>query len=382
MKILILWPSGVVETSNGLPVVRRMIWERRCEDMNRGDLFVYEASLRVLRYDAMEEIPISLSSITDQLYEYYNSEFDVVVLRGSNYIRNDGGLGEWKGFFEKIRIPVLVFGVGAQVPDIAGEVRLSSDTVECLRIIADKSVGPIGVRGFHTAGILESVGITNVEVIGCPSIFRQAKRENSIDYSAQGLRKVNVTTHPYLGGLYTRSAGHSRNCQKVLMRKLRLSDLDVKYLTQGISAETKIAYDIDSESGIAELRSIGWFDKDDLDQENHFKANSVCFETADEYYQYSMQGDLNIGVRLHGNITALAMGQPAVFVTYDSRTSELADYFSIPSVNEDAIDDHFSVMDYLSSIDFDRFNSAFRTNFDRMASFLDKNNVTHNLSAM
>jgi hypothetical protein len=379
MKILILWPSGIIEQEDGRPVIRRHVWNEYCEDMNRGDLFVYESTLRLLDYSHVEEVPISLHSITEEQYDYYNKNFDFLVIRGSNYIRSDGGLGVWKDFFKRIEIPILAFGIGTQAPTRNEAITLNDDIIEALKIISDKSVSKIGVRGEHSAELLRGLGIDNVEVIGCPSIFRELNRDLKVKFSKSKISSINFTTHPYLGGMYTRDAWQSRIAQLKLMRSMRNDGFKIKFLTQGIAAETRIAYKQDIDAGIKELTDIGWFSSDDPEFVQDFKENSYCFETANDYYKFSATGQINIGVRLHGNITALAMGKPAVFVSYDSRTSELAEYFGIPTLDEDSISDNFNFGEFLSNISFRKFNRNFSKRYDTIKKFLDENKVKHNL---
>ncbi|VXC66146.1 polysaccharide pyruvyl transferase family protein [Massilia sp. 9I] len=378
MKILILWPSGSVEQSRSGPVVRRKVFESVTEDMNRGDLFVHEATLRTLDYDYMEEVRPTLDEITEEVYAYYNTSFDYLVIRGSNYIRNDGNLGEWLPFFRRIEIPILAFGIGAQAPSADQPEALQPDVVEALHEIARKSVHSIGVRGEYTRALLAGLGIRNVTAIGCPSIFRERNPDLKISWQPARTQKLAFTTHPYLAGLYTRNVWNSRVLQTRLIGKLRAAGYQLAYLTQGIAAETKIAYDKDAESGVHELREIGWFGEDEGFVED-FRRHAVCFETGDDYYRFSATCDLNIGTRLHGNITALAMGRPAIFVTYDTRTAELAELFSIPTLSEDLIGEDFAVEDFLNKVSFASFNRKFRHRYNAFVRFLDDNKVTHRM---
>lgn len=382
MKILILWPSGIVEQSGTEPVVRRKVWESFTEDMNRGDLFVHESTLRTLAYTHAEEVKPHLEQITDEVYDYYNANFDYLVIRGSNYIRNDGNLGEWLPFFRRIRIPILAFGIGAQAPSADEPVALHPDVIEALHEISRKAVHSIGVRGEYTRALLNGLGIRNVSAIGCPSIFRERNPDLKIRWQPSRIGrnggKIAFTTHPYLAGLYTRNVWNSRVLQVRLIGKLRAAGHALAYLTQGIAAETKIAYDRDAADGIRELREIGWFGQDEGFVED-FTRNAVCFETADEFYAFSATCDLNIGTRLHGNITALAMGRPAIFVTYDTRTAELAELFGIPTLAEDQVGEDFDVAAFLDGVSFASFNRRYRHRYNAFVKFLDDNGVAHRM---
>jgi hypothetical protein len=379
MRILILWPSGEVQTSSSQPIVVRKILSSFTEDMNRGDLFVHESTLRTLSYDYAEEVVPFLDNITDELYKYYNDNFDYLVIRGSNYIRNDGNLGEWLSFFQRIEIPILAFGIGAQAPSSNETVELNKNVIDSLLEISKKSVHSIGVRGEYTKKLLNQFGIDNVTAIGCPSIFRERTPDLKINYLGEDSKNIAFTTHPYLAGLYTRNIWNSRVFQVRLIEKFRNSGYKLKYLTQGISAETKIAYNIERDAGVDELKEIGWFNEDYAFIKD-FIDNSICFESANDYYNFSSNSDLNIGTRLHGNITALAMGKPAIFVTYDTRTAELADHFCIPTLSEDEISEDFDVRKFLKKVSFEPFNEKYSDRYKIFSNFLDDNKLAHRMN--
>jgi len=90
--------------------------------------------------------------------------------------------------------------------------------------------------------------------------------------------------------------------------------------------------------------------------------------------------DLALGYRLHGNLLALANRIPSVYFTYDSRTTEFAETFRIPS--HDVFGGQpFRLEDYWDQSRFEPFNRAFRERYRDMQTFLDENRIPHRMSA-
>src|SRR5262249_51542843 len=72
---------------------------------------------------------------------------------------------------ERAALPVVVFGLGSQAGlNGPGELTAAPQTVRLLNVISDHS-DKIAVRGAFTAEACVSLGIKNVEVVGCQSMF-------------------------------------------------------------------------------------------------------------------------------------------------------------------------------------------------------------------
>ena len=84
------------------------------------------------------------------------------------------------------------------------------------------------------------------------------------------------------------------------------------------------------------------------------------------------QTDFAIGYRVHGILPAMANGIPGVLVSYDSRSGELAETFSIPSATAEIL----NAMPFEQILDpnqFKEFSARFPIDYDQFKSFLDRN---------
>lgn len=78
-------------------------------------------------------------------------------------------------------MPVIAFGLGVQIADNATQEEqfVNASTKLMLQMIADRSAS-IAVRGDLSKKVLNSIGIKNVRVIGCPTVFRHRRPTLSI----------------------------------------------------------------------------------------------------------------------------------------------------------------------------------------------------------
>src|SRR5215207_10191304 len=80
---------------------------------------------------------------------------------------------------ERLRIPVIALGVGAQAP-AHGRLELSAESLRVWRSIADRCT-TVGVRGDYTAEVLWDIGVRNLRMVGCPTLFRARNPDLRID---------------------------------------------------------------------------------------------------------------------------------------------------------------------------------------------------------
>lgn len=69
-------------------------------------------------------------------------------------------------FKDSVFVPI---SIGIQAQKMGDNFKLNDSTLKVLNLIQERAI--IGCRGYYTAEILNKHGITNIEVIGCPSIY-------------------------------------------------------------------------------------------------------------------------------------------------------------------------------------------------------------------
>ena len=99
----------------------------------------------------------------------------VIVLACANQLGPHSDLGDFANHLEKIDLPIVAFGLGAQSQSFDDEIALTKGTrrwVDVLAAHSPTSKPNIGVRGEFSYQQMEKLGLeANASVTGCPSYF-------------------------------------------------------------------------------------------------------------------------------------------------------------------------------------------------------------------
>ncbi|KAB2670547.1 polysaccharide pyruvyl transferase family protein [Ochrobactrum sp. LMG 5442] len=343
---------------------------------NIGDAFVFESSLKLMDYEKASELPIT--NVSPEKIDQLREEYDYVILRGSNYINKDMNWRDTIPVLQRLKLPVIAFGVGAQAP-VRGEIQLSEETKAVLRIIADSTTS-IGVRGAYTAQVLNDIGIRNVRVIGCPTAFRRNNQHLRIKLPPlENVTQVGVTVRREVSPAYAQDIEQYLTRHRDLIKSMA-QRFDVTLMAQGEIDEKKMVFGTaeQQEEAITALKAHRWTADWYFDEtiENLYRHRMFYSDVVADYEELVRKQQLVLGYRLHGNLMALANGVPSIYFTYDSRTAEFAETFKIPSYDVFS-DKPFRLEDYWDQSLFDKYNRAWFETYAEMKHFLDENGV-HN----
>jgi hypothetical protein len=376
-RILVMIPSGEVYDHD---CVR---WYN-CADVqgniehyhNIGDAFVYDSSLKLMDFESLDVLRIREVRQAD--IDRYNAEYDYCFLRGSNYIHSTMDWENAIPVLEKLKIPVLAFGIGAQAPS-KGPLVLSDQTKRVMRLIAD-SCTSMGVRGEYTADVLWGLGIKNVRVIGCPTLFRNNNPDLRIELPPlETVRHMCFTLRREVSKSYAQDIDVYQRVQReaILEMSRRFS---VEISAQGEIEEKKILWGTPEQRQQAfdQLTAEGWFEGADDPMAELYRYNLFYSDVVADYEDMVRRKDVVLGYRLHGNLMALANGVPSVYFTYDSRTAEFVDTFRIPAFDVFS-GKSFRIEDHWEQALFDRFNRAYYHRYHEMRTFLDENGIVHKM---
>jgi hypothetical protein len=342
---------------------------------NTGDICVYESTLRLMSvatgcYSLNIENPVD-PNVVARLKESRSTIF----LRGSNYLHEEmdwGHFGEW---LDALDLPVVVCGVGAQAE---GErpIALSAKGQRVWKILGDHCHS-IGVRGAFSAETLHCNGVHNVEIVGCPSIFRARNRELKLRHVEGGPKRLTFSVRREVDQNYARDPAEFVETQKKVIGRLDLmSDL---YLScHGEPEEKAFFYRTPrlKDEALAKLTADGWFDHVSGENLKRLYENKLYYYARPSDYDfYAPQFDAAVGYRVHAVLPALAVGVPSALFDYDTRSRELAETFDFPLYTPE----QFMKMSLKEAFDpsrFDLFAARFPERYDRMKQFLEKNGMT------
>jgi hypothetical protein len=359
---------------------------------NIGDWFLTKITDRLLDYD---ELILVDAKASDADWEYVNEVCDVVVLRGGNYIQSRW-LADNIGLdaIKKIQIPIVLFGAGVQnaLPD--ARIEFDPEEREILERIHSSSTFS-SARGFRTVEALAEIGIDNVIVTGCPTVFWS--RNPSLRIREPRDTSAGFT---FRRGLYS-SDRETYRAQFRAIEQIRERFGAVSIILQGeeVSLQEHHAATRWGAEHRGRLQPIPgsrlWrldrtrLELDELRAQIHAEydqyaspasvdwlmANTFFSWDILEYIQHYESRGVVIGCRLHSNLLALANGVPAFYLTYDARTQEIVDLFDIPGCR---LVDFDAGIDVLSQ-DWSGFEGRYEHYYEELRRFLEANNLDHRL---
>jgi polysaccharide pyruvyl transferase WcaK-like protein len=360
---------------------------------NIGDWFVTKVTDRLLEFD--ELITVGPGAGTRE-WDIVNSKCDALVLKGGNYIQ-PSWLTKVFGIelFEKIKIPIVMFGVGLQ-SGLSEDVQFEDEEIEILHYIHNSSACS-SLRGSSTAAALEKIGITNTMVTGCPTLFWSREPElkvrepntNSAAFSyRQGLYSADETVYRaqfdairQVRDRFGRTTVMLQGEEVQMQRYLQATKWDAEYTTrynpvEGTRLASLIRTPTDAEEIAASLhRQLDRF----ADPELVGWVMDNCFFSYDigEYLARYRGEGLVIGCRLHSNLLALAQGIPSFFLIYDERTREIADLFDVPRCNLTEFGPEVDPM----AASWSACEKNYSIYFEQMRRFLEANALIHKMRA-
>lgn len=345
--------------------------------VNIGDLMVYDSTLKLLDF---EDVEVANNQKIDQKeIDRYNAEFDFVFLRGSNFIHAGMRWKETAELIEKLKIPVFAIGVGAQAAQ-PEKIVLPPDAVRVWSALADHC-GSIGVRGAYSADVLFDNGIRNVDVVGCPSMFRLRDSELKVNRKLPyDIRRIAFSLRRETGDGYSKDVRSYRQIQRDFMLRLD-AESDMTVTIHGEREEKSFYFrDVEQvDAAIETLRKSEWITPDNERQMLDIYRSRLFFNTSVEQFdEFIKTVDLAIGYRVHAVLPALANGVPGILVGYDTRTSELAETHQIPMVNEQDLAGR-SWRDLYRPELFNAFARHFPKSYRTMADFLTRNGIPHRM---
>jgi len=273
------------------------------------------------------------STKTPRFANFVNESCSHLILTLANSVR----LGEEEHvryhslmkFLSQINKPVVIFGLGAQgnsEEDL--EAGLPDATIKYLQFL-DEKAAVIGVRGEFTKRVIEEyAGVKKAFVTGCPSLFspQDLVRRLRAKVTVTGARPAYAGTH-FFKPLEREMMGKAIRGSNYFIEPVnKLIHNFHEELHQGPVPQNNFPYFI---------RTVQkTFDIEDHVVESYFKNNyrlfrdlPTCLRFLEKYVSFTY------GTRFHVNMASYLSGRPAMWITHDTRTQELIDYFKLPHMN-------------------------------------------------
>jgi len=332
---------------------------------NVGNLLFSHAMHRTLSVKGTEVVADGFTVDPDDASRI-NETYDVYILALANAFRPEfeKALVQLTELIAGLRIPVVVVGVGGQSTlDYDLEpLRPMDGTVKAFaRAVLDRSA-VIGVRGEFTGRYLNHLGFTEVEVIGCPSMFLHGRnlhvQKKVAQLDLQSKLAINIT--PYADRMRHIVWRHQKKYPNLI------------YVAQHAGTLQLMLYG-DEPGKEHKFRRIPRHRAHPLYQQNRIR---FCLDPS-TWLAFLEVFDFTFGTRMHGNIASLLAGTPAYVLAHDSRTLEMCQYFEIPHSSVPDLQPGFDAAELYAAADYDAMNKGHGARFARFVDFLDRNGVDH-----
>jgi glycosyltransferase involved in cell wall biosynthesis len=290
--------------------------------------------------------------------KHINANMSSLLIPAANWINAANDWGFLADLLEKIKIPICCVGLGSQ-NSIHEIDKIPLGTVAFLKVLKEKN-RIIGVRGFQTKAILEKLGVFNVEVVGCPSIFTNFNPITKLvllaDHNNPRL-SISFTR-------YTKSDPDQHGYQK------KIAQLAAQFSSSIVlqSEESEIRYLENPDAETASwLCSYYHIDESELPR---LISKLQFFNSQESWVQFHRDNtDFTISSRIHGCVASLLAGKPALLLAHDQRTSELAETMGIPQRPIECvhtIQTKEDLLNLIRDLDFTDFFAKQITNLEKL----------------
>ncbi len=351
--------------------------EIRFTSRNTGNLVHLESLPKMLRYDHVNDPRGGgfANLQDDRARRAIDRLYDGIVLQYANIIRNYDHLGEealapfllsFKLDAEWIRetkCKVFAFGIGIQDELPPQRHAIPRELLQLLKVLNSRAE-VFGVRGKTTEAWLHSLGFTNAQALGCPSLFVYPK-------NTLGIRSPKVTAETQVV-----SAGRiQQNAKKERLDSINriaqhfptsyIFQTDFFALLHNCPNE-QLYNEATGEVSPTPIRRVA---------EKHLKVHLAFkdyywFRTVEKWQGFSATKDIYFGDRFHGGVVFLQCARPAVIVYNDARVRELTDFYGIPAVSPSEVLENDPVALLKAKTGEASLDHFRRTYLDRLGSFL------------
>jgi len=277
-------------------------------------------------------------------------------------------------FVEKLKIPFIaasesVFGTSFEY-ERGLHRRLRPEVVRYLRTVADHSQ-VVGTRGAYSAEVLRSLGIHNVEPIGCPSLYINGPALNPALACARpfdSIRRIAVCYSNYQKRTDSR-------IQDVLACAVANG---YHYVEQSFNLLVKALYYPGSIEGTDLIEAQEIFHGLNELQALFCEDRVRYFTNYRLWREFLGAMDFAFGARMHGLTPAVQGGVRAMFIAIDSRVREICEFFELPFIAEQDLPRNIDTKALYDQADYGAAMAGYPRRYRAFLDFFVRNGVRPN----
>ncbi len=252
------------------------------------------------------------------------NEFDSIMIPASNWVNWKQDWGWLADLLEQTNLPICVIGLGSQM-DGRSLSEVPEGTVRLLNILSERG-SSLGVRGEFTAQIINDLGVKNISVLGCPSVFSDGR--------VPEIRPLEKKEDFRLAFGPTRYGFGKEDFENVKHREMY--QYAIKYASSIYyqSESFEIAFLNREDVGANKEKAVEYYGLNDFSDLSKKLLEKGKFHSSLAHWITDVKKeDCYIGTRIHGVVSSTLAGTPSLLITHDKRTEELASYMGVPNIS-------------------------------------------------
>ena len=287
-------------------------------------------------------------------YQEFISQFDKIILTDLIWIKENVTFGYLEKIIDKYNVDFIPMSIGLQSKTRDKNFHLADETVRLFKKMQERAI--LGIRGEYTADILQKYGIKNTQIIGCPSMYYWNNKKLKI----KGAPPQKII-----------ASANFKSFSRIL------NETDKNFLSY--CAQRNLSF----------IEQTGRFTEWNAQDKNYFKIIDEWMSrrltiayTYDEWCNALKGINFSFGGRFHGNVIALQNGIKSLFIVSDSRTTELTDFFHLPTMTFNEFDKDKPLEFYYEKADYSEFNKHYPSLFKAFCNFANKNGLPFSENAV
>jgi hypothetical protein len=275
---------------------------------------------------------------------------------------------------ERAGLPVVVFGLGTQAAlNGPSEFTAAPEVVRLLKVISDLSC-KIAVRGPFTAEACTKLGIKNVEVIGCQSMFWHCSPQFN-----WMLSEPDLATPEGVVFNFTDALTEARLINQAMARghdvigQQNDAEEDLKAQDGGSPPPEPVKYNW----GIDFAFQKGLIDRANYEQ--WIRKHFYQFRQPAPWLDHVRRYRFSYGTRLHGNIAALLAGVRAMWIVHDMRLKEVCDHFCLPTIEFEEVGAGVTLQTLYDRADYSQCRRVYPDRYRALYDYVEGAGLPHSL---
>lgn len=243
--------------------------------------------------------------------------------------------------------PLIPLCVGLQSANYKSDFRVQPTMVSFLQQLAERVTIP--TRGVYTAEILSRHGITNVQPLGCPSLYQLPLYPGAL----AGLAR-DVTD-----GLFA-----ATNFGTFGETMMPAEYAFLRYMPDQFAGFIDQTFDL-----------LPWLEAHDERLAQWMRRHIHAFFDLESWVRHNARYNFSMGARFHGNVVPLLSGTRSLFLTIDSRTREMTDFLRLPVLELAAFDPTRPLRHYYDMADYSDFLGHYRALTDGLVDYAGRHGL-------